>query len=47
MLSIKAYRGRYSVLSETGIIPSYLMGINTLKLRSELLSILKEKNKFY
>ena len=38
--------GRYSVLSETGIIPSYLMGINTLKLRSELLSILKEKNKF-
>ena len=38
--------GRYSVLSETGIIPSYLMGINTLKLRSKIFSIFKEKNKF-
>ncbi len=37
--------GRYSVLSETGIIPSYLMGANILKLRSKILSVLKEKNK--
>ena len=29
--------GRFSVLSDVGIIPAYLMGINTLKLRSKIL----------
>ena len=28
--------GRYSVLSDTGIIPAYLMGINIFKLRSKI-----------
>ena len=37
--------GRYSVLSETGIIPSFLMGVNTKRLRSNLLMILKGNNK--
>ena len=32
--------GRYSVLSEVGIVPAYLMGINILKLRSKILSFL-------
>ena len=29
--------GRYSVLSEVGLVPAYLMGINILKLRKNLL----------
>ena len=33
--------GRYSVLSETGMIPSYLMGVNIRNLRSKLLDFLK------
>ena len=37
--------GRYSVLSETGIIPSFFMGVNTKRLRSNLLMILKGNNK--
>ena len=37
--------GRYSVLSEVGIIPAYIMGINIYKLRSNLLDCLKSKNK--
>ena len=36
--------GRYSVLSETGIIPSFLMGLNVNKLRSNLLIFLKKTN---
>ena len=28
--------GRYSVLSEVGIIPAYLMGLNIFKLRSKI-----------
>jgi glucose-6-phosphate isomerase len=39
--------GRYSVLSEVGIIPAYLMGINTLKLRSSTLKFLKGKEKIF
>ena len=39
--------GRYSVLSEVGIIPAYLMGINTTKLRSEVLRFLKNKEKAF
>ena len=37
----KKIGGRYSVLSEVGIIPAYLMGINTFILRSKLLDCLK------
>ena len=33
--------GRYSVLSEVGIIPAYLMGVNILKLRTGILKFLK------
>jgi glucose-6-phosphate isomerase len=32
--------GRYSVLSEVGVIPAYLMGINIIKLRSNILKFL-------
>ncbi len=39
--------GRYSVLSEVGIIPAYFMGINIYKLRSKILYSLKEKNKIF
>ena len=39
--------GRYSVLSEVGIIPSYLMGVNVLKLRSQIREYLKGKNKLF
>ena len=34
--------GRYSVLSEVGIIPAYLMGINIFKLRSEIDGFIKK-----
>ena len=37
--------GRYSVLSEVGIVPAYLMGINIKKLRLKVLDILKKFNK--
>ena len=37
--------GRYSVLSEVGIIPSYLMGVNINKLRLNLLGCLAGKGK--
>ena len=37
--------GRYSVLSEVGIIPAYLMGVNIFKLRSNLLNYFKKINK--
>ena len=36
--------GRYSVLSEVGILPAFLMGINTKKLRYKMLECLKKKN---
>ena len=39
--------GRYSVLSEVGIIPSYLMGINIIKLRSGTQKFLKGKEKMF
>ncbi len=39
--------GRYSVLSEVGIIPAYLMGINIFKLRINVFKFLKDKNKTY
>ena len=37
--------GRYSVLSEVGVVPAYLMGLNIFQLRSKLLDFLKDKNK--
>ena len=37
--------GRYSVLSEVGVIPSYLMGVNINKLRLNLLGCLAGKGK--
>ena len=39
--------GRYSVLSETGIVPAYLMGINIKKLRSSISRFLYGKNKSF
>mgnify|MGYP000870956707 CR=1 FL=1 len=38
--------GRYSVLSEVGILPAYLMGLNILNLRSGILN-LKKKEKLF
>lgn len=39
--------GRYSVFSETGIIPAYLMGINISKFRSKILSFLISSKKSF
>ena len=39
--------GRYSVLSEVGIVPAYLMGVNILRLRSEILESFTKKSKFF
>ena len=39
--------GRYSVLSEVGIIPAYLMGLNVFKIRSKLLDYFTGNNKKY
>ncbi len=37
--------GRYSVLTEVGLIPALFMGISAFKIRKKLLTILKGKNK--
>ena len=37
--------GRYSVLSDVGILPSYFMGLDLVELRSKLLEFLKGNNK--
>jgi len=39
--------GRYSVLSEVGMVPAYLMGLNILKLRKNLLKHFSARNKNY
>ena len=39
--------GRFSVLSEVGLLPCYLMGINIQKLRSRILHNLKGKEKVF
>ena len=39
--------GRYSVLSEVGLVPAYLMGIDIFKLRSNIQQFLKKKNKIF
>ena len=41
----KTVGGRYSVLSEVGIVPAYLMGLNVIKLRTNILNYLKGKKK--
>ena len=38
--------GRYSVLSEVGIVPAYLMGINIMELRKNLFSYVLSKYKY-
>ena len=37
--------GRYSVLSEVGMVPAYLMGLNIKRIRQNLLNHFKTKNK--
>ena len=39
--------GRYSVLSEVGIVPAYLFGIDVYDLRAEILEIFKKTNKSF
>ena len=39
--------GRFSVLSEVGVVPAYLMGINILNLRLKILDFLKGLEKNY
>ena len=39
--------GRYAVLSEVGIIPAYLMGVNILKLRSGIQKFLRNKEMLF
>ena len=39
--------GRFSVLSEVGIVPAYFMGINILKIRKNLSKFLKGQEKNY
>ena len=39
--------GRYSVLSEVGMVPAYLMGLNISKIRSNIQNCLKLKNKYF
>ena len=39
--------GRFAVLSEVGLIPSYLMGLNIFKLRANIRKFLKGKNKSF
>ena len=39
--------GRFSVLSEVGIIPAYLMGVNIFKLRSRIFDYSKSKNQMF
>ena len=39
--------GRYSIFSEVGMIPAYLMGLNTVRLRSQTLKFLKGKDKIF
>ena len=39
--------GRFSVLTEVGIVPAYFMGINILKIRKNLSKFLKGQNKNY
>ena len=44
-MSIKFYGRRYSVLSEVGIVPSYLMGLKIEKLRLNIKKYLRASHK--
>ena len=39
--------GRYSVLSEVGLIPAYFMGINISRLRSNIKKFLRGKDRLF
>ena len=39
--------GRYSVLSEVGIVPAYLMGLNIIKLRKNIKKCISVKEKIF
>ncbi len=39
--------GRYSVLSEVGLVPAFLMGLDIQKLRKNLKKYLSDKNKYF
>ena len=39
--------GRYSVLSEVGMVPAYLMGVDIIRLRKNILNHFSKKNKIY
>ncbi len=39
--------GRYSVLSEVGLVPAFLMGLDIQKLRKNLKKYLNDKNKYF
>ncbi len=39
--------GRYSVLSEVGLVPAFMMGINIIKLRENIINALKKKNTIF
>ena len=43
----KSVGGRYSVLSEAGLVPAYLMGISPVILRSKIRRFLKGKEKLF
>ena len=43
----KTVGGRYSILTEVGIIPAYLMGLNIVRLRKKILNYLNGKNKLF
>ena len=39
--------GRFSILSETGIVPAYLMGVNISKLRSKIFTFFNSQKKAF
>ena len=43
----KSIGGRYSVLSEVGIVPAYFMGLNIAKLRSNAQSFLNGRKNIF
>lgn len=43
----KTVGGRYSILTEVGIIPAYLMGLNIVRLRKKISDYLNGKNKLF
>ena len=39
--------GRYSVLSEVGLVPAFMMGINIIKLRENIINTLKKRIRYF